>query len=343
MEETFILPNTTEQGTDAVIRELLRILQESKKKEDEMCRTQEYSEALDELPKDIRKDVEERLEEWKADGVPPEKIQERLTREIRRALAAFEDKRFGIPNGSYLRMETFRIFDKLISEDAEIGNFKGVAGLFLDVNGLKAVNDLAGHHAGDEYLRRIVDVFTNGRTANKLKEKGVNVFAATNGGDEVVLLLAGEGEIKEIAEESLKEFQEEVKNKDVSDLVDVNKPETKEKLAGLDIPADFKFTASISGGSATLHEVLAGFKVNEEAGYKENIYGLENDFFKLSDKRSSEDKENFKKGLEEGNEHERFLGGLLKRNKETAEAIAENFLLKARVKELEDEIAKLRS
>ena len=155
----------TKQGgsTETALAELLRLF-EAREKEKGNETLHGHTEALTGLPNEIRTIIEKRIAEWNEDGVPEEKIAIRLRREIEQTIAAFEDQRFGVPNGSYLRMEMFRLFDGLVSEAANINKVKGVAGMFFDMNGLETVNDLAGHTAGDEYLRRIVNVFTGGRT-----------------------------------------------------------------------------------------------------------------------------------------------------------------------------------
>ena len=83
--------------------------------------------------------------------------------------------RFAMPNGEYFAAEVFEQMsefaatladDKTRSQTAmayaaamERGEPVGPAVVFFDVNGLKTVNDVLGHAAGDAYLKLARDVF----------------------------------------------------------------------------------------------------------------------------------------------------------------------------------------
>ncbi len=58
-----------------------------------------------------------------------------------------------------------------------------IAFVYLDVDGLKEVNDAVGHAAGDEHLRRVVDLTTAAK-------RSADLFGRL-GGDEFALLLVG--------------------------------------------------------------------------------------------------------------------------------------------------------
>jgi len=221
--------------------------------------------------------------------------------------------------------------------------------MFFDMNGLKAVNDLVGHPVGDEYLRRVVQVFTNGKTTAGLREQGINVFVAMNGGDEVVVVLSDDIDMggPDGSSKALASYQTEVNNTDMSDLINFGKFEVREKFGGMAIPDDFQFTASVSAGAVTLQEILSNYKMNPDIDYKGNIYNLEHQFFTLSGERSQQNKDEFKYGLDNGNQKERFLGALLKRTKESRELMERNYALdqqlaaaRKRIRDLEESMEK---
>ncbi|MBO6284785.1 MAG: GGDEF domain-containing protein, partial [Bacilli bacterium] len=77
--------------------------------------------------------------------------------------------------------------------------------VFLDINGLKKVNDNEGHIAGDNLIKRAAKTLTSVFTGN-------DIFRV--GGDEFVVIIIGAEEEKIV--ESLDKLREEAKKNDVS-------------------------------------------------------------------------------------------------------------------------------
>lgn len=331
---------------ETLIEASFNSLKESKEKE-EKDGEQNFPKIIEKVPKDLRIELQEKFERFKSYGLTEKQLVFELKKEVRDLKAAYEDKRFEIPNGSYLRYQMTHSVDLLVNDKINLTKIRGLGMINLDVNGLKAVNDIAGHEAGTEYLRRIVNVFTNGHTTKDLEDHGINVFVSSNGGDEFAIILSDDVNLTEVKEgkifinKILRYYQEEVASIDMSDLLDFSKPEVISKFEGIEIPKGYKFTGSISGGTSLLEEILVDEKIfpeieAEDVNYSEKLSRIISELFEKSDKRGKEDKEKFKKELDESDDKNKlFLSVLLKRNTETALIEIENRKLKQKLAELE--------
>ncbi len=331
---------------EEIIENLFLFLKEKREKEEKDIE-ENFPEIMKSLPKDLRNFIEEDFQRFKSYNLTAEQLLSELKHDVETMKIAYEDKRFEIPNGSYMRYEIKHGIDELVAnfsdEKINFMKIKGLGIISLDVNGLKTVNDMISHEAGNEYLRRIVNVFKKGATTKELEDKRINVFISSNGGDEFSIILSDDVNLMETAgrstfiESILKKYQKEVSEIDTGDLIDFNKPEISEKLKAFIIPEKFKFTPTISGGTACIEEVLVGngFIPNETAGYSDNLNFIINSLFELADKRNREDKNTFKEELENSADPQKnFLAVLLKRNIEIAVIEEENKKLKLIVEKL---------
>jgi GGDEF domain-containing protein len=334
------------EGRESIIEARLLNLHEAKEKE-EKDGEQNFPKIIEQLPKDLRPDIQEKFERLKSYGLSDKQLIYELKLEVRDLKSAYEDKRFEIPNGSYLRYEISHLVDSLVNEKVNITKIRGLGILNFDVNGLKAVNDISGHEKGNEYLKRIVNTLKNGHTTKDLEENGIRVFVSSNGGDEFAIILSDDVNLTEIQggqifiNKILKYYQEEISSVDMSDIIDFSDPEVIRKFEGIEIPKDFKFTASISGGTALLEEILTDEEVfqaieDEELEYTDKLNQIISHLFEKSDKRNKTDKDSFKKDLDQNeNENKNFLSLLLKRNIETAHLEVENRELRKKLAELQ--------
>lgn len=258
--------------------------------------------------------------------------------------ATYIDHRFEVPNQSYLRLEMHRQIDQLIVGQSGIDDVDRLGFLNFDLNGLKSVNDISGHEAGNEFLKRAVNVFQNGKTTKRLEDLGVNVFFTTGGGDEFSILLRGKGDIVSgegdelsITEQALIDYQKEISKMDCSDLIDFTSKKVVDRFnKTVDIPEGFHFRGTIAGGIATLREAVVSFaKFDHDKNYQQNLDELMGLLFDISNQRIMEDKKDIKEALANGDEFDRFLAKVYKR---TEEAV----MLETEVQELRDEIESLR-
>lgn len=331
---------------ESIIEARFLSLKEAKDRE-EKDGEQNVPKVLEQLPKDLRVEVQDKFERFKAYGLTEKQLLFELKKEVRDLKSAYEDKRFEIPNGSYLRHEIAHLVDTLVNEKLNLTRIRGLGLINIDVNGLKAVNDIAGHEKGTQYLKRIVETLKNGHTTKDLEDNGIDVFVSSNGGDEFAIILSDDVNLTEIKSgqifinKILKYYQEEVSSIDMSDIIDFSNIEIIKKFEGIDIPENFVFTASISGGTSLLEEILVDDKVfpeieNEDLDYSEKLSRIISELFEKSDKRNKKDKESFKDSLDESNDENKvFQSILLKRNTETALIEIENTKLKKKIAELE--------
>ncbi|MEI6288676.1 MAG: GGDEF domain-containing protein [bacterium] len=303
----------------------------------------------------LRRRMQERnIDEATIEDIVNEQAKERAS-DIR---ASYMDQRFDAPNGSYLRLEINRTLDVLIDDEKSIEKLNGHAILNFDVNGLKAVNDIGGHVAGDEYLRRIAKALSSPETtiAKKLKVMDIETFFTSNGGDEFAIILKGNidftDEKTDLLNEILFDYQAEIAKIDCSDLIDFSDEKIQEKLAGLTVPEGFIFQASVSAGAASFKEALtlAIEKLTDsDHGYDADLFAIMDETLKLSDERSMEDKKEIKTGWADStNKNENLMAMITARNAEVVEALKQIKELKTksaedetRIKALEEQVIKL--
>ena len=335
-----------EEENESIIEASFLSLKEAKEKEgkDEKL---DLPKIIEQLPKDLRSGVQEKFERFKSYGLSEKQLLFELKEEVKNLKSAYEDKRFDIPNGSYLRYEMMRLVDNLVNKKINLAKIRGLGIISFDVNGLKAVNDIAGHEKGTEYLKKIVEVLKNGRTTKSLEESGIQVFVSSNGGDEFAIILNDDVNLTMVQngqifiDKVLKNYQEEVNSIDVSDIINFTNSEIIKKFTGIQIPENFHFTASISGGTALIEEILTDDKISHEieaeTDYSDKLNKIIHDLFEISDNREKINKKTFKKRLGESNDkNEEFLLVLLNRNTEAAMIEIENKKLKKRISELEN-------
>lgn len=243
-----------------------------------------------------------------------------------------------------------------------------------DVNGLKSINDLAGHGMGDLYLDRIANVFANNALIKEFAKKyGIAYTIAREGGDEFGFLLKRKsGSLYEIVngDELILSFStlimEEIKKIKATDLLGLNNPHIK-KLLGQDgnrmlkiAGKDYEYYSSIATGQCTffdaynfLGKILKGestpsifqkIRNNIEEITSENnwekyviniLMGLVQDISGLINQVNKDD---FKKNLSSGNDKERFTAFLFYRNDESRQLYLEVQRLREEIKRLKKNI-----
>ena len=312
----------------------------AKKEECEDC---SRFEILEQTPPKMRKKLEERIDMLEEAGVKDEEVLNRATEFFAQEVkTSYMDSRFEIPNQTYLRMELVNRVDQLLENNELIESLSKLGVLFFDINGLKAVNDINGHDAGDKYLETVVNVLENGKTSKILNKRGIDTFVTSNGGDEFSVILDSKFELKKgsgeaLIEKILKKYQEEIKNSDCSELIDFKDDEVRKKFNDLsiEIPDNFEFSATASGGWSLLEEALDRVEEFDVENYHEILNNITGGMLDISDQRSIQNKEKMKKDLKNGSEEERFLHKVLQRNESAMRA-------EKRIEELEKEIAQLK-
>jgi hypothetical protein len=186
-----------------------------------------------------------------------------------------------MPNEAYARLNATEkitaIFER--GKDPEPEDFKKIAHVTFDLNGLKAVNDYNSHDnkKGDMYLLLAAKAISSPAAIEYAKENGINFEpekVTRDGGDEFSTIITSDKPLtKEILEGFILTVQSALwDNPDIAKLLDFNNPEVLAHHAGVPvseigditefkkkhgIPPNYKYRGAMSGGAVTLYDALA--------------------------------------------------------------------------------------
>lgn len=200
---------------------------------------------------------------------------------------------------------------KNLSEEA----LYSLARINFDLNGLKALNDLAGHDAGNRGLELFAEMLKSGKTSNWLRGHGVKVVVSAEGGDEFGMILIARQDLRPVKQELVDRFVAETRDIDATEFINFKDPHVIENLHLLgiadEVPSDFRFELSTSVGIALLGEALSNTNVSTEgSGYMEIVERVTDKMFEIADKRSMVHKSAYKEELDRTNP---ILSGLYAR------------------------------
>lgn len=362
------------------IEQVLELAQEKR----ELDHEAPVDERLKELPRDIQEDMKDfidTLSSWTVEhNVPAEKADELVKKEIHKHYASYIDKRFEMPNKAFAKHEIQKSIDDLIGPEAKARDFKKIARLSFDLNGLKAVNDLnAGKHEyGDEYLRRVAGVFKDedSKIRKALEKQNIKIFCAAEGGDEFGVLMLGEQEIDQDAiSQAIEGYNEMINGLDVADLLDFDREEVARTWQGLsepqwlsmkdedraaameqfkaEIPKGFEFKATASGGGITLFDAVEKAKpdISKDDSYMRIIEKAMGSLMDTADSGMKDSKLEFKGGLRTSQDlKERFLLDIYSRTeaereleRKNAELTSQSQEFEARAREYEDGLKRIQA
>ncbi len=156
----------------------------------------------------------------------------------------FCTSRFGdLPNKEYVKG---LFFDHINGHNETPSDFikkmNSVARISGDLNGLKAINDLISHEAGDKYLNSFVVSFKKAIdiVSKNKRYENLEIIGTSEGGDEFCIMIKSENGL-EIKEDFVNEIQEEIQKlietdkeliKLISDEFDFSKKPVLEDLFG---------------------------------------------------------------------------------------------------------------
>jgi len=301
-------------------------------------------EAANGMPEEIQRRIMrvfERLEAFGSEivrehGVPQDKVDEFIKEELaisaHESRAAFIEEKLKMPNKSYAKQEVLQSINEILVHEPKLEDFKKLARVSFDLNGLKAVNDLAGTRRGDEYLWLVKEVLESEKLQKFADLRGLSYVACREGGDEFSAIVKSD---RPLTEEDLNDFMVLAKsllaaNAKAAEILDFNDETTlyhytgfsdkewaalteekrKEKLVEIKktIPQGYRYVAQISAQAATAYQGLKDALAKEEMAINESdSYGLilgkiMGRMFDLSDRKMHEEKNKFKKDLAESND-----------------------------------------
>lgn len=255
-----------------------------------------------------------------------------------RIMAGYERRIAGeerIPNEAYAMMDAMEKIDSLFDgKEPTVEDFKKIARVSLDLNGLKAVNDLnsGDHNKGDLYLQMAVLAIKAPAVIERAKELGINFEperVTRDGGDEFGVIITSE---QPLTEEALDDFSRTIQsalwdNKEVAKILDFNNPnvlanflsmdsravvlEIENKFDGKveefkkahDIPAGYEYRGAISAAAATLYDSMTDKDFEKKNTiiskdrYPRMIQKMMGATRSSSDHKMDENKKNFKGNL----------------------------------------------
>ncbi len=226
---------------------------------------------------ELRESVSRKIEKWKkaADSgiYSPEEINQYIREEIEREARLYIDSSPHIQmyNRIYIEDKLVEDLDKIAStEKIEVLDLYKVAKIAFDLNGLKTLNDAAGHESGNNALEIFSKILKEGETSKWLREQKIDVIPAHQSGDEFILLIYGEKDLSGITEEIKKRYEEEVKGFEAADLLDFQT--AKNYLVGLKIYDKF-LEGIVEGDGIEIKDLsedkLAKKKESLEKSFKE--------------------------------------------------------------------------
>ena len=265
---------------------------------------------LEGLPAELKETVRRKVSFYKTKqpGFSNKEIYLEAKELVRLEMLAFIDPRqyLGMYNR---RWAEHKIFDRIVQivnrgDFGDIDLFSLVR-LNFDLNGLKALNDLGGHTAGNQGLERFSRMLKDGETTRWLRGQGIEVSASAEGGDEFGLVLVGEKDLREVVKEAHERFVRETSELPAADLLNFVHPQVQGQLELLGIsriPADFHFQLTTSVGAAFLGDALAVVPIEKiEKKYDEIVEMVIKKMFEIADKRSLAHKSAFKEELDKTN------------------------------------------
>jgi hypothetical protein len=163
------------------------------------------------------------------------------------------------------------------------------------------------------------------------------------------MLFAKDEISEELIQEAIERFEAEIRVLNVSDLINFSDPEVlqRSELTKKEIPSDFRFRATASGGGATLLEGLTyalskgnrRLNPNDKSkrAYERALGKIMGGLWDASDEKAAARKNDFKQGLQESSDPADLLyAKLLLRTPEARELVSINQNLDARLRVFEE-------
>ena len=270
------------------------------------------------LPQELSAAVRERTTFYKTKMSPDETLAEAQNL-IRLEMLAYLDRRkyLGMYNRQWSEHKIREYVRNIVGKEShEEADLYTLARVNFDLNGLKALNDLGGHAAGNRGLKLFANILNFGATTLWLRDElKLTVVTSAEGGDEFGLVITGSKDLREYAEKIVHRYTEEVYAADASHFIDFSQSDVREnlKLLGIsdEVPKDFQFRMSTSVGVCLLGEAINKVDVGKMgATFEEMLTDISNMMFGMADKRSQAHKSKFKRELSDTNP---ILSGLYAR------------------------------
>ncbi len=296
----------SKESSEKTVLEKISELKKQRQKEN-------FEDKLQYLPLQVREMVMGDMERLRGYGkLSEEELQNEQRIRAEEAYEGLVDSRFNLPNKIFAKTEIKRELDNIFSNDLpkEI-DFKKMARLSFDLDGLKPINDLnQSHEKGDKYLGRVAAIFKDREFTDELRKMGLETIMSVDGGNEFGIILKGEFDLSakrsEFSNDSainfiVRKIKEKVADLRMDDLLDFKNSDIRKKFEneGILVPEGYKFKASISGGGATFFEGLKNFQFWDGLSYELALEKIMGGILDKSDEQMNKDKDEGMRKLEE--------------------------------------------
>jgi GGDEF domain-containing protein len=299
------------------------------------------------LPKELSAFVRDKVAFYKTKEpvFTPEEIYREARTLVRLQMLAYLDRReyLGMYNRRWAEHKISEYIRQIVARPS-MGDrdLYCLARVNFDLNGLKALNDLGGHEAGNKGLKLFANILNFGATTIWLRDElHLEVTSSAEGGDEFGLVIFGHLNLRELAPTIVHRYFEEVYAADVSHMLDFADLGVREKLRALgiaeEVPKGFVFKISTSVGISLFGEAFDAVDMSQaESRFLDIEKNIINVMFKLADSRATSHKSDFKRELGEKNP---VLSGLYSRmSREVIHLERELRFARQRILELEQKL-----
>ncbi len=261
------------------------------------------------LPRELLISIESRVNFYKTKLSSDEVLSEAQNL-VRLEMLAYLDRRkyLGMYNRDWSEHKIRERIREIVSrENQEERDLYSLARVNFDLNGLKALNDLGGHEAGNKGLKLFANILNFGATTIWLRDElHLQVTPSAEGGDEFGLVISGDLDLRAHVGEIAYKYFEEVLAADVSHLINFSDSLVREnlKLLGIsdEISKDFKFTMSTSVGICLLGEAINKVDINRlGVTFDQMLSDIIHHMFSLADRRAQTHKSKYKRDLSDSN------------------------------------------
>ncbi len=265
-------------------------------------------ELLSDVPKKLRSKIKKKILFYESKGFTREEIVAEVLE--RKNMVKHTYKTFGEYLGmykkTYLRYVLRDYIDERCRNDSSNISVHCIAKGALDMNGLKAVNDLGGSHAlGAQLVMEFSRILKSGRTTQFLKSLGMQVIPFSENGDEFGIILYDDVDIRPLLALIEELYLREMEEADVSSLINFDTPEVRKffKARGVAPQPGEKFRLSCSFGWGTFGDALQKIDITSFQKYKHAVNAIIREMFDIADERSAENKKRLKDILKSRGEH----------------------------------------
>ncbi len=188
-----------------------------------------------------------------------------------------------IPNKSFSNYVFTQNMDEILREEkVSLEDFKKIARVSFDFNGLKVVNDIGGtYQQGDAYLKMAVLAINDSEIKDWARKNNLEYVVSRDGGDEFGAVLKSDKPIvRKVLNEFINKVQDKLRSQDTKDILDFEDENVRLKVIGVtDNLLEEETVNELSGGEKKIYKqkeleeakIALDISPDDFAKQKENI------------------------------------------------------------------------